>query len=35
VHLDVNVGDGRKAEHHEVDAEVKRLVGLGANSEPL
>jgi catechol 2,3-dioxygenase-like lactoylglutathione lyase family enzyme len=30
MHLDINVGDGRRAEHHEVDAEAKRLVGLGA-----
>jgi catechol 2,3-dioxygenase-like lactoylglutathione lyase family enzyme len=30
MHLDINVGDGVRAEHHEVDAEVQRLVGLGA-----
>jgi catechol 2,3-dioxygenase-like lactoylglutathione lyase family enzyme len=30
VHLDINVGNDRKAEHHEIDAEVQRLVGLGA-----
>jgi catechol 2,3-dioxygenase-like lactoylglutathione lyase family enzyme len=30
VHLDINVGNGRRAEPHEVDAEVQRLVELGA-----
>jgi catechol 2,3-dioxygenase-like lactoylglutathione lyase family enzyme len=31
MHLDINVGDGkRRAEPHEVDAEVQRLVDLGA-----
>lgn len=30
VHLDINVGNGRKAEHDEINAEVQRLVGLGA-----
>jgi catechol 2,3-dioxygenase-like lactoylglutathione lyase family enzyme len=30
VHLDINVGNGRRAEHYEIDAEVQRLVGLGA-----
>ena len=30
VHLDINVSNDRRAEHHEVDAEVQRLVGLGA-----
>jgi hypothetical protein len=30
VHLDINVGHDKPAEHHEVDAEVKRLVGLEA-----
>lgn len=30
MHLDINVGAGKPAEHHEVDAEVERLVGLGA-----
>ncbi|MPZ28582.1 MAG: hypothetical protein GEV12_19820 [Micromonosporaceae bacterium] len=30
MHLDINVGDGRPAEHPAIDAEVERLVGLGA-----
>lgn len=30
MHLDINVGRAGPAEHDEVDAEVKRLVGLGA-----
>ncbi|MGH3519966.1 MAG: VOC family protein [Haloechinothrix sp.] len=31
MHIDINVGAaGRRAERHEVDAEVERLVGLGA-----
>lgn len=32
MHIDINVGEGgRRAERHEVDAEVARLVGLGAS----
>lgn len=30
MHLDLNVGAAGRAERHEVDAEVERLVGLGA-----
>jgi hypothetical protein len=30
MHLDINVGHDKPAEHQEIDAEVDRLVGLGA-----
>lgn len=30
MHIDISVGDRGRAEPHEVDAEVARLVGLGA-----
>lgn len=30
MHIDINVGDGGPAAHDQVDAEVERLVGLGA-----
>jgi hypothetical protein len=30
MHLDINAGEGGPPEHQQVDAEVERLVGLGA-----